>query len=230
MQSGYAIAIDGPVASGKGTIAPALAERVHGTYLYTGAMYRSLAYYCLQQGIDVRDAKAVIATLSHLEIELHADRVLLNGVDITDTITDASIANCSSIVSVIPAVRENMVLRQLRIAKTIMDQGKIVVAEGRDTGTKLFPHAAVKFFLTATAEVRAKRRLKQHHVRGDSTLSFEQVLSDTKERDRRDQTRAVDPLIADPKRHGYMVIDSTELSEEETLQQMISELEKRKLL
>ncbi len=216
MSKGFAIAIDGPVAAGKGTIAPLLAKRLNGFYLYTGAMYRCLALLAIEKGVDLTDEDSLVSLLSDVRIEFENDRIILNGKDVTNRIKDEDVASASSKVAVISKIRKHVVSLQQQIAEKAIANGKIVVAEGRDTGTKVMPSAKLKIFLTATPEVRAKRRLEQLKVRGED-LPFEKVLSEVQNRDERDKEREMDPLVSNPKEYGYFVLDNSNLSKEETL-------------
>lgn len=226
---GFTIAIDGPVASGKGTIAPLLSKRINGFHLYTGATYRALAVYGIEQGVDLTDSKAVQTLLSEIHIDLTHGKVILNGKDITERIKKEDASNGSSIVGVIPEVRHAMVKRQQEIAKDALEKGKIVIAEGRDTAIKVFPQAEFKLFLTASPKERARRRLLQLQNRGEN-VTYEEVFEDTLARDKRDCERETDPLVKDPQNHGYFVLDSTNLTEEQTIDTILMELERRKLL
>lgn len=230
MHKGIIIAIDGPVAAGKGTIAPELAQRLHGFYLYTGATYRCLTLYCLQKGISFDDTEAIIAQLSNVTIDLKGLNVYLNGEEVTQAIKGIDVARHVSIVASIPQVRKHMVKRQQEIARESREAGELVVVEGRDTATVVFPEADLKVFLTATPEVRAKRRLAQHRLMGNTTVTFEDVLSDLQKRDKEDTERVADPLVKDPENHGYFIVDNTGMSEAETVDIIIKELQKRNLL
>jgi cytidylate kinase len=192
MTEGFAIAIDGPVAAGKGTIASRLAEELNGFYLYTGAMYRCLALECINRGVAVDNEKEVEAILPFVDIDFDNEKALLNGVDVTERIKEPDTANGASVVSVFPKVREESVLKQQHIARKAIKKGQIVVAEGRDTGTKVFPEAKLKVYLTAADEVRAKRRLAQYREQGD-VADFEHVLKEIRKRDKRDRTIEADP-------------------------------------
>lgn len=231
MQPGFIIAIDGPVAAGKGTIAPLLAHRLDGFYLWTGAMYRCLALFCIEHGIDSADTDHVVQSAEAIasEINFIGTHVHLKEREVTHQLKEVQVARLASIVAAIPQVREIMVSRQQEIGAQKVAEGLIVVAEGRDTGTRVFPTAQLKIFLTATAQVRAKRRLRQYHEQGE-ILTYEEVLKDTQERDRRDQTRATDPLVKDPKKHGYVIVNDSDESKEETLKDIMSELEKKGLI
>src|SRR5258708_1768659 len=150
MHKGYIIAIDGPVASGKGTIANHLARRLKGFDLYTGATYRCLALFCIENKVDLFNKEAIQAAMLHVIIEIKDGKIFLNGNDVTERIKKEDVASKSSIVAAIAGVRKFMVYRQQEIAQKAMQEGKIVIAEGRDTGTVVFPTAELKLYLTAT--------------------------------------------------------------------------------
>ena len=223
MHKGFAIAIDGPVAAGKGTIAPRLAKRLNGFYLYTGAMYRCLALVALRENIHLEDEKSLISLLPKVNIEFKDDKVYLNEEDVTERIKDVDVASGSSKVSVIAEVRKYMVKKQQQIAEEAMNEGKIVIAEGRDTGTIVFPDAKLKVFLTAKQKVRVKRRLNQLKDQG-KTETFQKILVEVKERDKRDKQRETDPLVSSPLKFGYFILDNSSLTEEETLEEIIKKL------
>lgn len=227
MSKGFVIAIDGPVAAGKGTISPLLAKNLNGFYLYTGAMYRCLALLCIKRGIDTKDENAVVNILPEFRINVSDNKVFLNGEDVTQRIKEEDVAMASSKVAVIKKVREEMVSIQREIANKLIDEGKIVIAEGRDTATRVFPNAKLKIFLTATPEVRAKRRRLQIEERGEK-VEFENVLKDVKLRDEHDSDREIDPLVKTPQAFGYFVLNDSEMSEEETIKTIIKEVEKIK--
>lgn len=230
MHKGLIIAIDGPVAAGKGTIAPELSERLQGFYLYTGATYRCLALYCLEHSIDVTDKEAVIAQLPKVEIDLRDGKVILNGREVTQEIKGIEVARNTPVVAAIPEVRREMVRRQQQIGNIRRSEGQTVLVEGRDIATVVFPDAELKVFLTATPKVRAQRRLEQHRIMGNTTVTFEDVLSDLQKRDKEDTERVIDPLVKDPENHGYFIVDNTGMSESETVDIIIKELQKRNLV
>lgn len=229
MNSGFVIAIDGPAAAGKGTIAPKLAENLHGFYLYTGAMYRALALFCMMNNVNVDNENSVFKILDSFHYHTDENGIYLNGENVIDKIKDSEVAMGSSKVATYPKIRNALVLLQQDIAKQKTEKGMIVVAEGRDTGTKVFPSAALKVFLTASPEVRAKRRLEQHKTRGDE-IDFNRLLQEVNARDKQDSERKTDPLVSDPKNHGYFVLDNSNLDESQTLQKIIDELQKKGLI
>lgn len=223
MQKGFSIAIDGPVAAGKGTIAPKLARKLNGFYLYTGAMYRCVALYCLKNNIDLDNEKQVEEVLSYVDVDFTKDKILLNKEDVTDKIKEEVVAMSSSKVALYEKVRKELVFLQKRIVEKALRKGITVVAEGRDTGTKVMPNADLKVFLTASPKIRAQRRLEQIIKRGEKE-DFETVLEDVLKRDKQDSEREIDPLVKDPKAFGYFVLDDSEMSEEETIEEIIKKI------
>lgn len=214
--SGFVIAIDGPVASGKGTIAPLLAKKLSGHYLDTGMYYRGCALWCMRNEVPLTDVKKVIALLPSLDLDYKEGRIVLNNEDITDLIRLPQVSLGASQVGAIKEVRESLVKRQQEWISKMVDSGEIVIVEGRDAATVIYPAADIKIFLTAMVEERAKRRLAQIHAKGDTNATYEQVLEDTRERDARDMGRDVSPLSSDPQKDGYDIIDSTGKKEDET--------------
>lgn len=215
------IAIDGPSGSGKTTLGRLLARALSLLYLDTGSMYRAVALATIEAGIDPNDGERVAALAANLEIDLEGDpdsiKVILAGRDITELIRTERVTEVSSIVSTVPGVRRAMVERQREIAR------KGGVLNGRDIGTVVFPTADVKFFLTAVAEERARRRFdEQSEV--DPAVDYSEVLADMTERDRRDSTRADSPLKIAP---DAIVIDSTGLSIEQVFEEMMEAVKKR---
>lgn len=227
MREGFAIAIDGPVASGKGALATALAKKLNGFYLYTGAMYRSVALLCINKGLNLDSEGDVTSVLSELNIEFDGDKVILNGQNVTERLSKKDTASGASVVGVYQEVREVSTLKQQEVAEKAIRAGKIVVAEGRDTGTVVFPSAALKIYLTARPEVRARRRMEQF-VSEEKNL--EEQLLELKTRDRRDIEREVGPLPENPEDKGYFVLDNSDMNEEETLEVVFSQLKQRNLL
>ena len=220
------VAIDGPSGSGKSSVAREVARRCGLTYLDTGAMYRSVALACLERGVDVGDAEAVAEVARDLTIEFKseqdAQRVSVNGTDVTDEIRTPEVERAVSPVSAIPAVRETMVALQRQAG----ERGD-VVAEGRDIGTVVFPRADVKVFLSASPEARARRRAVQRgggNLATGETVAVDaeaerQILADLVRRDEYDSSREASPLrpAEDATR-----IDSSELGFEEVVDAVLS--------
>lgn len=189
----YSIAIDGPSGAGKSTLAKAIAAEMEIVYVDTGALYRSIGYYAWKNGIDPKDAEAVAATLPDIKVDMcYSDdglqHMILCGEDVTDKIRLPQISMYASDVSAIPAVRAFLLDMQRDMAKRYN-----VIMDGRDIGTVVLPDADVKIFLTAPAEVRAQRRMKELAERG-TPCAFEEVLRDIEQRDWNDSHRATAPL------------------------------------
>ena len=206
------IAIDGPAGAGKSTIASRLARKLGYINLESGAMYRALGLKALEQQTALDSEAAMIALANCSRIELvpapAGNCVLLDGRDVSSRIRAREVADAASRLSVHPAVREWMVERQRE-----MGIGGGVIMEGRDIGTVVFPHAEVKIFLDAAPEVRADRRILQHDAAGDAEKAA-RLRAELHERDQRDSTRAVAPLVAAP---DAVHIDSSSLSIEEVI-------------
>jgi len=189
------ITIDGPSGVGKSTISRKIADSLGYTYLDTGAMYRAVGLYLERNTIDLADEQALAQVLETIRIELFPAGigdgevgVLLNGQDVSEDIRSPEIAMVASRVSAIPVIREKLT----RLQREIGRQGKIV-AEGRDTGTVVFPRASHKFFLDARPEERAHRRVLQLQAKGE-IVDEQQILAMTLERDKNDRERPIAPL------------------------------------
>ena len=201
------VAIDGPSGAGKSTVAKMLAARLNVPYIDTGAMYRAIGLAAREAGIrlPIEDPEAVerIARSLSIRFETAGDqiRVLVDGRDVTGPIREPEISLYASAVSAIPGVRRRMVAEQRRLAA---EHGGVM--EGRDIGTKVFPDTPHKFFLTASPEVRARRRAAELAARG-TPQPFAEVLAEMETRDRADRTRPDSPLMHD---ETYVVLDSSE--------------------
>jgi cytidylate kinase len=215
------IAIDGPAGAGKSTIASRLARKLGYVNLESGAMYRALALKAIEWDASFDDEAALLKMAQDSNITLErtigGNRVLLNGKDISARIRERDVTEGASRVSVHPKVRKWMVARQRE-----MGVGGGVVMEGRDIGTKVFPDADLKVFLDADPVIREQRRLDQQQVKGAPAQA---MAAELRERDRRDRTRAASPLVA---AKDAVVIDSTNLSEDDVLRR-IEELVERRL-
>lgn len=209
------IAIDGPAGAGKSTLARELARELGYLYVDTGAMYRAVAYKALQAGLDIekeedRQRIAEIAAQVEFQFEWQDDqfRLLVDGEDVTEAVRTPEVERLSSPVSAIPEVRAELVAAQKALAEV---DG--IVMEGRDIGTVVMPDADLKIFLVASPEERARRRWRQQRERGISR-PYEAVLAETIERDRRDSTRAINPLKP---AEDAVVLDDTHLNRREML-------------
>lgn len=230
MPQGFFIAIDGPVASGKGTVARVLAERLNGFFMNTGGMYRAVALHCIKNGVSTKDEAGVTRILPEVNVEIRDGAIFLNNEDVTERIKQPDTSDGSSEVGVYKAVREALVKKQQEIGKAVIDKGQIVVAEGRDVATRIFPDAALKIFLTASPEVRAKRRQAQYEVKGEHK-ELAEMLEDTRVRDERDSTREIDPLaLNDPEGAGYWKVDDSDEEVEQTVERIVAKLIERGLI
>ncbi len=217
------IAIDGPSGAGKSTLGRMIAREFNLLYIDTGAMYRAVALAVTESGVSTSDRAAVAEVTGRAVINLRGDpdslRVMLDGRDVSDEIRSERIGHTASVVSAIPEVRRELVRRQREMGA----RSGGVVLDGRDIGTVVFPAAAVKFFLTAVPEARAKRRYDEERVKAQEH-TFEDTLADINARDRRDSTRADSPLaIAE----DAVVIDTTELSIEDVFARMVDVIRDR---
>jgi cytidylate kinase len=204
------IAIDGPSASGKGTIAKRVAASLGFHYLESGALYRVVALLALRQGL--KDEASVAAAAAGMDVFFQDDEIFLEDEEVSPHIRHEEVANRASDVARMPAVRRALLERQRSFRR---DPG--LVADGRDMGTVVFPDAALKIFLTASAEVRAQRRYKQLIEKGIAA-NLGALSRDLAERDKRDATRAVAPLVPAP---DSQVLDSSALSIEEVVERIL---------
>lgn len=206
------VALDGPSGSGKSSLAKAISEKLNIRYLDTGAIYRTVGLYMLENGIDPKDSAAVCAALPSVQLELKfigsEQRMLLNGVDVSGRVHDDDVSSFASDVSRHRAVRDMLIRLQRNVARDYD-----VIMDGRDIGTVILPDATVKIFLTAPIEVRARRRYLQLIGKGFSPV-YEEVLSDMRRRDFNDSSREIAPSVA---ASDAIVLDNGELDERQTL-------------
>ena len=207
------IAIDGPSASGKSTVAKELCKRLNYIHLDTGAMYRCVAKYALDNGIDLNDQVSVESVLNEVNIELTSDgKVFLNSKEVTNDIRTDEISQGASIVSTYKNVREYLVALQQKMA-----ENKGFVMDGRDIGTVVLPNAELKIFMTASAHERAKRRYLENQKRGiDSNL--EELEKEIAERDYRDTHREISPLR---KAEDAIEIDTSDINKMEVVERIM---------
>jgi cytidylate kinase len=187
-----AIAIDGPAGAGKSTIAKAIAKKIGYIYVDTGALYRAIGLYVNKNGVETTDRENIEPMLNDVNVELKyvdgTQRVFLNGEDVSEAIRTPEMSMHASNVSAIPCVREFLFDLQRNITKT-----NNVIMDGRDIGTVVLPNADLKIFLTASPEVRAKRRYAEHMSKGQ-VVDFDKLLEEIKQRDYNDSTREIAPL------------------------------------
>lgn len=201
------IAIDGPSGSGKSTIARELARSLNVLYIDTGAMYRALAYIADIEKVTLKEGRELDHFLNSIKIEYGVSPSVLikiNGIDLTEKIREHHVSGLASVISQLPSVRKYLLDFQRALA-----QNKICVMEGRDIGTVVFPNAFSKFFITASVDIRAQRRLKQLQENGDISNSLEQIKDDIRKRDETDMNRVVSPLR---RADDAMSLDSSHLA------------------
>jgi len=204
------IAIDGPVGSGKSTLARRVAALLGYVYVDTGAMYRSIALKALRRGISLNATDQLASLASETRIDLRAQdgtqQVFLDDEDVSTAIRTAEVAQAASKVAVVPGVRKVLVAEQRRAG----ERGGVVM-EGRDIGSVVFPDAQLKIFLTASPEVRAERRWREHVQKGDA-IDLARTVEEVHERDRRDRERSASPLV---RAKDAVVVDSSAMEPEE---------------
>jgi cytidylate kinase len=210
------IAIDGPVGSGKSTVARRVAEMLGYTHLDSGAMYRAVAWKALCERIPLDAREQLAALASRVRIDLVSrnggQNVILDGENITDWIRTPEVSHAASVVAVIPDVRHPLVAEQRRAGEL----GGVVM-EGRDIGSVVFPHADLKIFLDASPEVRAGRRWQELHEKGEAADPL-MVLAGVHERDRRDRERKMSPLV---RAADAVTVDNTAMDAEETARAIV---------
>lgn len=215
------IAIDGFSSCGKSTMAKSLARSIGYLYFDSGAMYRAVSLFCLQQGLFTDgsiDVEALRARMDEIKIAFEADPVtkssvtLLNGVNVEKEIRSLEVSRIVSKVAALDFVRADMIEQQRR-----MGQAKGIVMDGRDIGTTVFPDAEMKIFVTASAEVRAQRRYDEIIARGDSA-DYAEILENVQQRDHIDQTREVSPLR---KADDALLLDNSNMTRTEQEQWLI---------
>lgn len=211
------ITIDGPAASGKGTVAKKVADRLEFHYLDSGALYRVTALAALNQGVDMYDAQAVSRVAQNLEIQFLDEKVLLAQQDVSSIVRTEKIGGFASIIAVFPAVRTALLNRQRAFQKR-----PGLVTDGRDMGSVVFPNANLKIFLTASAQVRAERRYKQlisnNLIDEAQSGIFPGILSDLQKRDEQDRNRAEAPLVLQV---DAKLLDTSNMSIEDTVEQIL---------
>jgi cytidylate kinase len=217
------IAIDGPAGTGKSSVAKALARSLNARYLDTGAMYRIMTLHMLRADVDQNDPNAIAAASADVALSVgydpDVDHYYLAGEDVSALIRGDEVTQAVSAVSAVPDVRERLVALQRQLAA---GQGSVVV-EGRDIGTVVLPDADVKFFLTASAATRARRRNDQNMANGLGD-DYETVLADVRRRDHLDSTRAVSPLRP---AEDAIVVDTSDMNEAEVVAHLVRVVEER---
>ena len=221
------IAIDGPSGVGKSTTAKELARRLGFTYIDTGAMFRTLAVYFIRKGLDINDEESIVASLPECSVDISYEEgkqhMILNGEDVTELIRTEEVSHAASVTSSYAGVRKKLLEMQREMARS-----HDVIMDGRDIGTVVLPGAQLKLFISARPEVRAKRRYDQLMAGGKlGGATLESILKDMEERDYRDSHRANAPLM---KAEDAVLLDNSDMTEEEVLEAIISMLRDRKLI
>ena len=213
---GYNVAIDGPAGAGKSTIAKLVAKEKGYIYVDTGAMYRGLAIHFLDKGIQPQETEKVIEACKDAEVTIAYEdavqHVYLNGKDISSRLRNEEVGNMASVTSAIPEVRKKLLELQQNLAKT-----QNVIMDGRDIGTCVLPHADVKVYLTASVEMRAKRRYQELKEKGED-CNLEEIAHDIEERDRRDMTSEIAPL---KQAEDAVLVDSSDMTIAEVVKTIV---------
>lgn len=209
------ITIDGPTSSGKNSVGFLLAQKLGYQYIDSGSIYRSGCIFILRDGISLETKEKVVEVFKNLRIEIRRVSFFANTEDITDHLHDFEVTKMVPLVAAMREVREAIKVIQYKLVNS-----QNTVMTGRDIGSEIFPNAKHKFYLTASVEVRAKRRFAQL-VAKDSSVKYEDVLAAMKDRDHKDETREVSPLRIP---EGAVVVDNSELTVEETVEEMLKNI------
>ncbi len=209
------IAVDGPAGSGKSTVAKAVAKNLGITYLDTGAMYRVVTLDVLKKDVSLNDLDAIRQLLDEISIEFRKEGLFLNGEDVTLEIRNDIVANHVSDVAAIGLVRERMVAMQRDIAK-----GQSIIMDGRDIGTHVLKDASHKFYLVASVEERAKRRLLEFEAQGID-ITLEELMKDIERRDNIDSSREINPLR---QAEDAILVDTTKMTIDEVISFIMAEV------
>ena len=210
------VAIDGPAGAGKSTIAKRIARRLGYIYVDTGAMYRAMAYYLIQNQVDAADQEAIAAACQHADISIcYQDGeqvVLLNGENVNAYLRTEAVGNMASVSSVVPEVRKKLVELQQKLARETD-----VVMDGRDIGTVVLPDADVKVYLTSSVETRAKRRFLELQEKGESA-DLAKIAADIEDRDYRDMHRDISPLR---QAEDATLVDSSDMTIDQVVERIL---------
>lgn len=214
----YTIAIDGPAGSGKSTIAKLVAKKLGITYLDTGAMYRAITLKVLKKHLKIEEGPELNAFLDATVLDIHDDRIWTDGEEVTAEIRSQEVTAAVSAVSGLASVREALVHKQQEIAR-----GKSIVMDGRDIASKVLPEATLKVFLTASPEVRGRRRWLELQTKGQEA-DLDEIIRDIARRDTLDSTRVHSPLICTP---DALRLDTSDMGIEEVKDWIVNQLMKK---
>ena len=217
------IAIDGPAGAGKSSIAKLVAERLSFIYIYTGAMYRTMALYFMNRGINTKDQMLVESRCEEIDIRIHYEngeqQIFLNGDNVSVKIREEQVGNEASVVASYGKVREKLVALQRSMAAS-----SDVIMDGRDIGTVVLPDADVKIYLTASSAVRAERRYKELTEKG-AVCDLKKIEEDIKIRDYQDMNREISPL---KQAEDAVLVDSSDMTIDQVIEEIISIVEKKR--
>lgn len=229
VKRGYHIAIDGPVAAGKSSVAKKVAERLGFLYIDTGAMYRAVTWLCLEKRVPVAEESLILALMKTMRLEMHPPRlsenqirlytVIVNGLDVSEAIRELRVSQAVSEVAAHPLVRQELVKRQQEIA-----QHNNVVMEGRDITYRVLPDAQLRIYLTASEDVRAQRHFRQLSQQGE-IVTLEQVKTALLKRDSYDMSRKTDPLKVV---EGAWVLDGSDDTIDEIVAKIVAKVPVKK--
>ncbi|MCI8543548.1 MAG: (d)CMP kinase [Lachnospiraceae bacterium] len=209
---GFNVAVDGPAGAGKSTIAKAVAKELNLIYVDTGAMYRAIALFMLREGVDLSDRQAIIEKCPRADVTIRYEDgvqvVFLNGENVNAFLRTEEVGETASVISPIPEVRKNMVALQKELAAH-----SDCIMDGRDIGTCVLPDARLKIYLTASSEVRAKRRYDELAAKGVES-DFQKIKADIEERDYRDMHREISPL---KKAEDAVIVDTSDMTVDEVI-------------
>ena len=208
----FNVAIDGPAGAGKSTVAKAVAKEMDLIYVDTGAMYRAMAFFMLREGVDLKDAAKIAEKCTQADITIRyedgAQVVYLNGENVNAYLRTEEVGEAASVTSPVPQVRENMVRLQKALAA-----GSDCIMDGRDIGTCVLPEARLKIYLTASSDVRAKRRYDELTAKGE-ICDLQQIKADIEDRDYRDMHREMSPL---KQAEDAILVDTSDMTREEVI-------------
>ncbi len=218
----YNVAVDGPAGAGKGTIARAVAKREHLIYVDTGAMYRAMALHMLRSGVNLEDKAQIVARCQEADISIRYEDgvqvVCLNGENVNAYLRTEQVGDAASRTSPVPEVRKKLVELQKKLAEE-----NDCIMDGRDIGTRVLPHAQLKIYLTASVEVRARRRYEELVGKGE-TCDLARIQADIEERDYRDMHREESPLM---QASDAVLVDTSAMGVEEVIDRICQEIRQR---
>lgn len=213
---GFNIAVDGPAGAGKSTIARLVAKKMNLIYVDTGSMYRAMALYFIKQGVDINNVEAIAEACNGADITIKYEDsiqvVYLNGENVSPYLRTEEVGNAASVTSVVPQVRARLLQLQRNLAKN-----SDCIMDGRDIGTCILPNADVKIYLTASSEVRAKRRYDELTAKGEN-CDLAQIRADIEERDYRDMNRETAPL---KQAEDAILVDSSYMTIDEVVERIV---------